>query len=88
MNFTATVQRILNYSAFDEDVYNWFILVEEHVFSYFKISLLLQLQINVCSEKQVGINSVNTKDYTYCNFETTRSDLTNNKKGFFWFWLL
>lgn len=32
-NFTATVQRILSYSAFSEDVYNWCILVEEPVFS-------------------------------------------------------
>lgn len=70
-NFIATIQRILNYNAFNGAVYNWFILMEEAFPPYFQISLLLELQINICSENQVGINSVKTKDYTYCNLTTT-----------------
>lgn len=89
-NFTATVQQIRNCSAFNEDVFNWFMTVEEHIFSFSKLVYYWIITNRCVLWKAIGINSIKTKDFTECKFEATRHDLmtSSNKKGFFWFWLL
>lgn len=76
-NFTATVQRILNCSAFSGDVYNWFIFVEEP----FSPLLLYQHFIRITNKYMLWNpswnNSVKAKDYTY-------SDLTTPPEVFCW----
>lgn len=91
-NFTATVQhvqQIPNYSAFNEDVFNWFLTEEEHIFPVSKLAFYWLITNKCVLWKAIGINSIKTKDFTECKFEATKNDLTSsNKKGCFWFWLL